>query len=53
LQQASSVVSGALSGLKLAGLLGVAPPIAAVVGLVWGIFSAKSIKPAQNESHQK
>ena len=53
LQQASSVVSGGLSGLKLAGLLGVATPIAAVVGLVWGIFSAKRIKPTQNESHQK
>ena len=53
LQQAGSVVSGTLSGLKLAGLLGVATPIAAAVGLVWGIFSATSIKPAQNESPQK
>ena len=53
LQQASSVVSGTLSGLKLAGLLGVATPIAAAVGLVWGIFSATSIKPAHSESPQK
>jgi hypothetical protein len=53
LQQAGSVVSGALSGLKLAGLLGVATPIAAAVGLVWGIFSATNIKPAQGESPQK
>ena len=53
MQQAGSVVSGTLSGLKMAGLLGVATPIAAAVGLVWGLFSAKSIKPAQGESPQK
>ncbi len=51
LQQAGSVVSGTTSGLKLAGLLGVATPIAAVVGLVWGIFSARSIEPAQTDSN--
>ena len=51
LQQAGSVVSGTMSGLKLAGLLGVATPIAAVVGLVWGIFSARSIEPAQTDSN--
>ena len=53
LQQAGSVVSGTLSGLRMAGLLGVATPIAAAVGLVWGLFSSKSIKPAQSESPQK
>ena len=51
LQQAGSVVSGAMSGMKLAGLLGVATPIAALVGLAWGIFSARSIEPAQTDSN--
>ena len=49
-QQAGSVVNGALTGIKLSGLLNIATPIAAVFGLLWGAFSAKNIETAETRN---
>jgi hypothetical protein len=48
LQQAGSVVNGMLTGIKLSGLLNIATPAAAVLGFLWGVFSAKNIAPADD-----
>jgi len=48
IQQAGSVVNGMLTGIKLSGLLNIATPAAAVLGFLWGVFSAKNIAPADN-----
>ena len=48
MQQAGSVVNGMLTGIKLSGLLNIATPAAAVLGFLWGVFSAKNIAPADN-----
>ena len=52
-QQAGSVVNGALTGIKLSGLLNIATPIAAVFGLLWGAFSAKNIETAETRNKQE
>ena len=53
LQKAGSVASGTGTALKLGGLLGVATPIAAVVGFIWGIFSAQNIDPTLSANKPK
>ncbi len=50
MQRAGSVVSGTLTGIKLAGLLNIATPIAAVLGFLWGSFSAKNIETAETRN---
>lgn len=50
MQRAGSVVSGTLTGIKLAGLLNIATPIAAVLGFLWGALSAKNIEPAETRN---
>lgn len=50
LQQTNAIVSGSLAGRSLATITGLASPIFAVAGLIWGIFSAKNIGAAASDS---
>jgi len=47
LQRGNAVVSNVTAARSLAILLGVANPVLLIGGLVWGIWSASQIKPAQ------
>lgn len=46
LQQTNAIVSGSMAGRSLAAITGLASPVLAVAGLIWGIFSAKNIGAA-------
>ena len=50
LQQTNAIVSGSMAGRSLATIIGLASPIFAVAGLIWGIFSAKNIGAAASDS---
>jgi len=50
LQQTNAIVSGSMAGRSLATITGLASPIFAVAGLIWGIFSAKNIGAAASDS---
>ena len=47
LQRTNAVVSNVVSARSLAILLGVANPVLMIGGLVWGVWSASQIKPAE------
>jgi hypothetical protein len=49
LQRGNAVVNNTFTGRTLALLLGIASPPLMIVGLIWGIWSAANIKPAQVE----
>jgi hypothetical protein len=50
LQRGNAVVNNTFTGRTLALLLGIASPPLMIVGLIWGIWSAANIKPAQGEA---
>jgi hypothetical protein len=46
LQQINAIVSGPMAGRALAAITGLASPVLAVAGLIWGLFAAKNIGTA-------
>jgi hypothetical protein len=50
LQRGNAVLNNTFTGRSLALLLGIASPPLMIVGLIWGIWSAANIKPAQGEA---
>jgi len=47
LQRGNAIINNAFTGRSLAMLLGIASPPLMIAGLIWGIWSAFNIKPAQ------
>jgi len=52
LQQLNAVVGSPLSGHSIAMALGVASPPLIVIGLLWGLWSAKQIQPKETLAEQ-
>lgn len=46
LQQTNAIVSSTMAGRSLAAITGLASPVLAVAGLIWGLFAAKNIGTA-------
>ncbi len=49
LQQTNAIVSGPMAGRSLAAITGLASPVLAVAGLIWGLFAAKNIGTAATD----
>jgi hypothetical protein len=50
LQRGNAIINNAFTGRSLAMLLGIASPPLMIAGLIWGIWSAFNIKPAQTDT---